>query len=253
MMGRDYDCKYVVSRSWAAFLATLADDMATDKWFIDDDTKELKLKEFKQPGVEPAYIDILRWRTDQKYGRKGPKKRPLRINSQVAGSQQSNGYSPYGSPVSASGEDRGRSPHRFQNGKQPAVVAASSPRAHLSSPLARVTEEAPSQPQPLKLDTTQQAYGEVTRPEKLVSVDTPRSYNAHKLERLVSVDNTPVDSVNGGFGDERRGSLPRSSNLKHSMLSETTTAVAKEGPDVRAEEAAAKAGAEEGEMRDVRL
>ena len=99
LMGRDYDCKYVVSRSWAAFVANLADDMNTDKWFIDEDTSELKLREFKQQGVEPAYIDILRWRADQKFGRKNPQKRPLRINSQIAGSSQQNGLSPYASPT----------------------------------------------------------------------------------------------------------------------------------------------------------
>ncbi|KAK5167372.1 Cell wall assembly regulator [Saxophila tyrrhenica] len=238
LVGRDYDCKYVVSRSWAAFIATMADDMSTDKWFIDEDTKELKLKEFKQPGVEPAYIDILRWRTDQKYGRKGPK-RPLRINSQVAGAQ-ANGYSPYGSPVSAA-EDRGRSPHRFQNGKQP---AAGSPRAHMSSPLARVTEEGP---QPLKIDT--HADATVARPEKLVSVDTPRSHNAPKLERLVSVD-TPT--IPNGFADDRRASLPKS-RLNNSMLSETESSVASDTPTAKAEEAATKAGAQEEEMKDVQI
>ncbi|KAI7590316.1 putative 1,3-beta-glucan biosynthesis protein, partial [Hortaea werneckii] len=145
LMGRDYDCKYVISRSWSAFLATVADDMESGKAFIDEDTNELKLREFKQQGVEPAYIDILRWRTDQKYGRKKPVRRPLRINSNVAGPSQ-NGLSPYQSPSSsaaAAADDRGRSPHRPSNGKQPAT---SSPRAHVSSPLARVAEEPQSQP-----------------------------------------------------------------------------------------------------------
>ena len=237
LMGRDYDCKYVISRSWAAFLATLADDMNTDRWFIDDDTKELKLREFKQPGVEPAYIDILRWRTDQKYGRKGPKKRPLRINSQVAG-QQPNGYSPYGSPTSGP-EDRGRSPHRFQNGKAP---AASSPRGHLSSPLSRVAEEAA--PQPLKLDTKVDIPP--NKADKLVSVDTPVSRSAMKPEKLVTVD-TPVI----GNAEDRRGSLPRS-KLHNSMLSATEESVAEDTATARAEEAAAKGGAE-AEMKDVQI
>lgn len=148
IMGRDYDCKYVVSRSWAAFLATLADDMNTDKAWVEEESKELKLREFKQPGVEPAYLDILRWRCDQKYGRKGPQRRAngkgLRINSNISGGAP-NGYSPYASPGGA--EERGRSPQRFNgngngNGKAPAHNT-SSPRAHLSSPLARVTEEQP--------------------------------------------------------------------------------------------------------------
>lgn len=177
LMGRDYDCKFVISRSWSAFLATVADDMNTDKWFIDEETKELKLREFKQPGVEPAYIDILRWRSDQKYGRKGPKRRsgqPLKINSQVAGATQANGYSPYGSPTSQT-EDRGRSPQRFtSNGKGPAT---SSPRAHVSSPLARVTEETASSPQSQKA-TTQESSIDATMAsppaaDKLISLDSP--------------------------------------------------------------------------------
>lgn len=238
LMGRDYDCKYVVSRSWAAFLATVADDMNTDKWFIDEDTQELKLREFKQQGVEPAYIDILRWRADQKYGRKGPKKRPLRINSQVGGAPQQNGMSPYSSPTSAN-EDRGRSPHRFTNGKAPAT---SSPRAHMSSPLARVTEESA---QPLRLDTHVDPN---QKPEKLISADTPRMPTGGKFEKLVPVD-TPVNSE----GEEKRSSPPKS-KLKETILSETEEAVAKDGPTARADEAT-RGGAvqQEGEMRDVQI
>ena len=175
LMGRDYDCTYVVARSWSAFLAGVADDMESEKWFIDDDTAELKLREFKQPGVEPAYIDILRWRTDQKFGRKKTARRPLKIKSNIAGQHHSsshhNGLSPYASPtLSAATDDRGRSPNR--NGKQPAT---SSPRAHVGSPLARVTEE---QLQPLKIDTGSGGHssssGGARRAEKLVSAETPR-------------------------------------------------------------------------------
>ena len=236
LMGRDYDCKYVVSRSWAAFLATLADDMSTDKWFIDEDTKELKLREFKQPGVEPAYIDILRWRTDQKFGRKGPKKRPLRINSQIAGGGSPNGLSPYSSPTSGP-EDRGRSPHRLQNGKAPAT---NSPRGHMSSPLARVAEETP---QPLKVNT--QVDTAISKSEKLVSVDTPQSRNAAKLDKLVPID-TPINA----YPDERRASLPKS-KLNNSMLSSTEDSIANDTATAKAEEAATKGGAEE--MKDVQI
>ncbi len=45
LFGRDYDCKYVVARSWSAFLATVADDLNSGKWFVDEDTNELKLRE----------------------------------------------------------------------------------------------------------------------------------------------------------------------------------------------------------------
>ncbi|KAF2768428.1 cell wall assembly and cell proliferation coordinating protein [Teratosphaeria nubilosa] len=216
LMGRDYDCKYVVSRSWSAFLATLADDLSTDKWFIDEDTKELKLREFKQQSVEPAYIDILRWRADQKYGRKRPAKRPLHINSQVAGGG-SNGLSPYQSPTG--NDDRGRSPQRLANGKQPVT---SSPRAHISSPLARVTEE----PQPLKVDTN------AVKPDKLVSVDTPQSKAtmtpttnnkaAVSENKLVSVESPRTSGE-----EEKRSSNPplTKSRLSNSVLSSEEMAV----------------------------
>ena len=195
LMGRDYDCKYVISRSWSAFLATVADDMGTDKWFIDDETKELKLREFRQAGVEPAYIDILRWRTDQKYGRKGPKKRPTRVNSSGA-APQTNGFSPYGSPTTT--EDRGRSPHRLSNGKAPAT---SSPRAHMSSPLARVAEE--SAPQSLIVDTS--VSDRARSYEKLISADTPRMNTGTKPDKLVQVDTPQLTSLD----DSEHKALPK--------------------------------------------
>ncbi|KAK5121884.1 hypothetical protein LTR85_004455 [Meristemomyces frigidus] len=238
LMGRDYDCKYVVSRSWSAFLATVADDMSTDKWFIDEDSAELKLREFKQTGVEPAYIDILRWRADQKYGRKKAARRSLKINSNIAGSGQNN-LSPYASPTSAS-DDRGRSPNRMSNGKQPAT---SSPRAHVGSPLARVTEE----PQPLKLDTSADSTA-ARKLEKLVSVDTPQSRYSVQKEKLVSIDSPlPVDE------SEKRSSFPLpKSRLSKSVLSSDEMAVVDSSMlSSRADEAAALGGADE--MKDVTI
>jgi len=219
LMGRDYDCKYVISRSWSAFLATLADDMSTDKWWIDEDTKELKLREFKQPGVEPAYIDILRWRSDQKYGRRKPQKRPLRVNSNVAPAQ--NGFSPYGSPTR---EDRGRSPQRFSNGKAPAHHT-SSPRGLVGSPLARVTEEA-SPVQPLTVDTSFELSR--TTSEKLISgIDTPSSATASKAEKLVP----GIDTPNPNEYEDRResGTAFPKSRLGSNILSSSD----EEGSPVR--------------------
>lgn len=135
IFGRDYDCKYVIARSWAAFLATVADDIGSEKVFVDEETQELKLREFKAPGVEPGYLDILRWRADQKYGRKVPK-RPV-SNGQPVNTQRrssSNRGSPYGSPT----EERGRSPQRHPS-RGP---LSSSPRGMKPkpSPLAQVSE-----------------------------------------------------------------------------------------------------------------
>ncbi|KAG5287060.1 glucan synthesis regulatory protein [Histoplasma ohiense] len=141
IFGRDYDCKYVVARSWAAFLAIVAEDLCSPKSFVDDESGELKLKQFKQPGVEPPYLEILRWRTDQKYSRRPPRRKTpngLGVNTGVNGSRDS----PYGSPTTAvGGDERGRSPHRF-----PTRGPNASPKTGfgVSSPLARVTEETTS-------------------------------------------------------------------------------------------------------------
>lgn len=136
IMGRDYDCKYVVARSWAAFLANVADDISTPKVFVHEETGELKLREFKQQGVEPSYLNIIRWRVDQKYGRKGPRRRPISgdTKANASGSAVVGRGSPYGSPID---NDRGRSPQRFQQRN----ALSGSPRATISSPLARVAEE----------------------------------------------------------------------------------------------------------------
>lgn len=231
LTGRDYDCKYVVARSWAHFLATLADDMNTDKWWIEEDSRELKLREFKQMGVEPAYIDILRWRTDQKYGRRIPKRRstggPLKINSQVPGGS----YSPYASPTS---EDRGRSPNRMSNGKAPAT---GSPRAHVGSPLARVAEEAP-QSSNLRLNTNEAAA------QKLVSADTPKSAN------LIGLD-TPV--LPQPIDDE--GNAQRTSSFPKSRLSRVQTSDQDDAVPLTSEDVT-KGGASQGleaEMKTVEI
>ncbi|CAI7615623.1 hypothetical protein N7533_008526 [Penicillium manginii] len=135
IFGRDYDCKYVVARSWAAFLAVFADDLCSGKTLVDEETNELKLKEFKSQNVEPPYLEILRWRTDQKYGRRQQRRRGPGLGTNASGKSASSKDSPYGSPTRA--EERGRSPHRFPN-RGP----AQSPKTPfgVSSPLARVTE-----------------------------------------------------------------------------------------------------------------
>ena len=169
LFGRDYDCKYVVARSWSAFLATVADDLNSGKWFVDEDTNELKLREFKSRNVEPGYLDILRWRMDQKYGRKGGKRRSVAPN---AGSSGSPGGSPYASPTAENGEPRGRSMQRF-SGASP-VPSPNRPNYGKSSPLARVTEEGST---PIKIHTNG------IKPEKLVEVETPRPSEDHKDQK----------------------------------------------------------------------
>ncbi len=138
MFGRDYDTKYVVARSWSAFLALVADDLGSGKWFIDEDNNELKLREFKTTRVEPPYLDILRWRMDQKYGRRNNKRK-----SAVPGTNGSptNTGSPYASPTDAKPGDRGRQLQRLSASSPLASPSRTGYNANKLGPLARVTEE----------------------------------------------------------------------------------------------------------------
>jgi|TARA_R110002003_G_scaffold123_5_gene11134 cell wall assembly regulator SMI1 len=170
IFGRDYDCKYVVARSWGALLAMVADDMGSENVHIDEDSGELKLLAFKRQNIEPPYLEVLRWRCDQKHGRRPPaRRRPnsgLRVNPNAPGSvvPSSTASSPYHSPV-VGPEDRGRSPVRLSK-KSKGI----SPRGKLSSPLARVAEETP---QPIRVHTDLDS--KTSAPiDKLISVDTPR-------------------------------------------------------------------------------
>jgi cell wall assembly regulator SMI1 len=170
IFGRDYDCKYVVARSWAAFLAMVADDFSSGKVDVDEDSGNMKLKIFKAQNVEPPYLEILRWRVDEKYGRRPTRRKPtngLGLNTNLSRARDS----PYGSPSPS--EERGRSPHRFSS-RGP----NQSPKTfNVSSPLARVTEEAPAT---VSSSTEAEATNEPTNtepdtkpPQDLLEMATP--------------------------------------------------------------------------------
>ena len=171
LFGRDYDCKYVVARSWAALLATVADDIHSGKVDIHEESGEMKLHAFKN--ASPPYLEVLRWRCDQKYGRKQRKKSGtpgFPLDTRIPGAAAVGRGSPYGSPTSIDGE-RGRSPHRFNRG----MSGTASPRGNgsVSSPLARVTEDMPLSG---RLQNGSPKKDSFPRAEKLVSTEsTPRA------------------------------------------------------------------------------
>ncbi|KAH8821493.1 hypothetical protein F5884DRAFT_745809 [Xylogone sp. PMI_703] len=184
LMGRDYDRKYVVARSWSALLATVADDLNSAKWFVDEDSGELKLREFKAQSVEPGYFDILRWRADQKYGRKPPPNRKSMGPNPNRSSRSSPAGSPYSSPPSEiGGEPRGRSMQRF-SGASP-VASPNRPSYGKPSPLARVTEETAA----IRLDTSS------VKPDKLVEVETPLPPSAGEVEKRRETMKSLLDPV----------------------------------------------------------
>ncbi len=165
LFGRDYDTKYVVARSWAAFLGVVADDLSSGRWFVDEDTHELKLREFKQTRVEPGYFDILRWRMDQKHGRTANKRKSMAPGAGAGAGSHSAPNSPYANPTEpgGGGERRGRSMQRLNSiSPIPSPIGRGYGKA---SPLARVQEEAGA------------AGRTAPAGEKLVEVDTPRQSN----------------------------------------------------------------------------
>ena len=202
IFGRDYDCKYVVSRSWSAFLAMVADDIGSEKVFVDEETQELKLKEFKTNNVEPAYLDILRWRMDQKYGRRAPKRKApngLGVNTR---NHPDGKDSPYNSPT----EDRGRSPHRSPHrGPNPL-----SPRGTIGnpSPLSQVSDETV---RPIAVRTHDYAYQDrtVTAPalsekiSRLVEAPTPTTGTDGQKERILG-SVMGLDGVDDDYDKENK-------------------------------------------------
>ena len=181
----------------------VADDLGSEKVFVDEETQELKLKEFKTANVEPAYLDILRWRMDQKYGRKGPKRKTpngLGVHTSNHGSAVG---SPYGSPI----EDRGRSPHRFSNH----TADTQSPRGvPAKSPLSQVSEETV---RPM----AERLAGEVNRRdadekvEKLVEAPTPALVGDREAEKM------PLSKDVGMGGDGMDGENDKE-NLKEPLV-----------------------------------
>lgn len=194
LFGRDYDTKYVVARSWAAFLGVVADDLASGRWFVDEDSGELKLREFKQTRVEPPYFEILRWRMDQKYGRTAANKRRSMAPGAAGTGSLSAPNSPYtqpSEPPHSNGEPRGRSMQRL-NAISP-IPSPIRPGYGKPSPLARVAEEAASGISPT-------AAGKAAAADNLVELDTPRQSNeenkqaaaAPRLAALTNDDAVPA-------------------------------------------------------------
>lgn len=186
MFGRDYDTKYVVARSWAAFVALVADDLSSGKWFIDEDTNELKLREFKSARVEPPYFDILRWRMDQKHNRRANKRKTV-----VPGTNGSptNTGSPYSSPTDANPSDRGRPLQRLSVNSPLASPSRPGYANSKLSPLARVTEETSLPELNMVLPTNEES-------ETLVEVTTPRATAAPAATKpTLAVTTTLADAA----------------------------------------------------------
>ena len=163
LFGRDYDCKYVVARSWAALLAMLADDICSGKVQIDEETNEMRLNAFRN--ASPPYFEILRWRSDQKFGRRQPRRRH---HPQSNSSKQS----PYGSPT----------PSEERTGGQ------ASPSSRGIRPLlARVAED--------EGETSAAVNGKEKEEEDLMEISTPVKGDEKKNKGTDKMEDKAKDKV----------------------------------------------------------
>jgi cell wall assembly regulator SMI1 len=227
VFGRDYDCKYVLARSWGAFLANFADDLNSgpERVFVDEESGDLRFLPFKKQSIEPPYFEVLRWRCDQRHGRRqstagSARSRAsngaLRINPNASptspfDTHHNSAGSPYASPPSSAGPDmRGRSPQR-SNGKSPMVPSPM--RSMVSSPLARVAEETPA---PLSVRTDSATLKSLpSRPaERLVSVDTPGASGDFPATRIGTSSNVTSGSATPTASASKSSSLGGIENIQ---------------------------------------
>lgn len=207
LFGRDFDTKYVVARSWAAFLALVADDLNSGKWYVDEDTNELKLREFKETRIEPSYFNILRWRMDQKYGRRAAAagKRRSMASPKASSPLGSRSASPYTSPIdTTNGDARGRSMQRLK-GSSP-LTSPGRRGFGKPAPLSRVTEE---MVMPILADAE-------IEPTKLVEVESPRS--SRDLKSTVTTTTTALPRRESDLLKDKENEAPKANGKKPEVL-----------------------------------
>ncbi|MCJ1307599.1 Cell wall assembly regulator [Agyrium rufum] len=260
IFGRDFDVKYVVARSWSAFLAMVADDMGSEKVFVDEETQELKLREFRQASVEPPYMDVLRWRMDQKYGRRPPpnhhqggnhssrsmngnaggKRKStsagggpngLGVNTRAANLRQQmaeGSGSPYSNPIDGPEGNRGRSPQRF-TGLGPAAIMT--PRtATLQTGNGMGLNRVSS---PLSQVSEETVKARDFAQERLVGGGRPGSEGS-----ATALGNTAASSATTGTGRGERGAVNGvlGSKVREEDLVEVATPTTGRGPEAEEEE-----------------
>lgn len=86
LFGREYDRKYVVAPSWAAFLMTFADDLENGNHYVFDETENGELSFRAGNGRLIPYFDVLKSRTERlnRQNRPPPSQQPRQPHPQRA-------------------------------------------------------------------------------------------------------------------------------------------------------------------------
>lgn len=167
--GRDYDCKYVVAKSWAHFLAMVADDLQSPHWYVVEESGELKLRDPRAPRSEPNYLEILRVRNERKYGRK----RFSRLPGSRPGSQ------PGSQPGSAPGSPRlSAMPNGARKSglmRPPKAADSSMSENHLKPPSKKAAKALRSVSEEPTASTSANTKADESTPNLLEDTDEPSS------------------------------------------------------------------------------
>lgn len=95
LFGREFDRKFVVASSWAAFLMLFADDLENGRHLVEDETEDGVFL-FRAPnGITIPYFDVLKSKTERKYKHQLRQQQQREQAKRQANSQQ-HGNHPYG-------------------------------------------------------------------------------------------------------------------------------------------------------------
>lgn len=139
LFGREYDRKYVVAPSWAAFLMIFADDLENGNHLINDEYEEGELSFRASNGRVVPYFDVLRSRTERLHQPRKPLPSNLATSlsnsssqTSIAGPRESpRNLTPSGiAGRNVSGNFRKQTPSQFQEGR---LISPLNSATHLPS------------------------------------------------------------------------------------------------------------------------
>lgn len=99
LFGREFDRKFVVASSWAAFLMLFADDLENGRHLVEDETEDGVFL-FRAPnGITIPYFDVLKSKTERKYKsqvKQQQQREQLKKQANAQPTQHQQGSHPYG-------------------------------------------------------------------------------------------------------------------------------------------------------------
>lgn len=168
LFGREYDRKYVVAPSWAAFLMTFADDLENGNHYIFDETENGELSFRAGNGRLIPYFDVLKSRAERSNRQNRPPQQPRQPHPQRMPGRTpipTGSAAPAGRNVSNSGAKKPAPGLKEARLISPMNSSTNLPSAGLRAPVPKRNEEPLKEA--AKLDVSKQ-------PPKETSKELPR-------------------------------------------------------------------------------